>query len=114
MSMRSRQDGWGVTSLPTRKSSVITSYSIHYTKLYDIPLEAKALKGQQDMVCRAGHRAWRVDVLDAHKPLTAVGTRIEIAADGRDKRAEMQRPGRRRGETAAVTTRFRRRNGVRR
>ena len=41
----------------------------------------------------AGDHARRVEVFDAHQPARAVGARVEIAADGGQQRAEVQRSG---------------------
>src|SRR6185369_10294271 len=56
----------------------------------------------QDPVRAAGDHARRVEILDAKQPLAAVVARIEVASDGRQKRAEVQVARRRGGEAAYV------------
>ena len=55
-----------------------------------VPFHAEGFEIGQDLVGRAGARAWRVEVLDADQPLTRMRARIEVAADGGNQGTEMQ------------------------
>ena len=72
--------------------------------IYDrpVPVQAECLQGTQNPVRAAGDRAGGVEILDAKQPLAAVVARIEVASDGRQKRAEVQVARRRGGEAAYV------------
>ena len=69
---------------------------------FSVPLEAESIQRAQDGIGGTRHRARPINVLDAHQPFAAMCPRIEITADGGDKRTEMQRPGRRRRKAAAI------------
>jgi hypothetical protein len=73
---------------------------------FAIPLEAEALQRSQDVFRRARDIARRIDILHTHQPLAADAAGVEIAADRRDQRPEMQGSGGRRGKTAAITGGF--------
>tara|TARA_R110002096_G_scaffold131364_5_gene281178 strand:- start:2014 stop:2298 length:285 start_codon:yes stop_codon:yes gene_type:complete len=64
-----------------------------------IPLEAAGIEGREDRRCRAGLFARRVDIINTYVPAAAPVARIEVAREGRDDGPEMQRSGRRGGET---------------
>jgi len=70
-----------------------------------IPLEGESGERAQDGVGGTGSGSLPVDVLDAQQPVASARTRIEIAADGRDERAEVQRARRRRGKAATAGSR---------
>ncbi len=67
-----------------------------------VPFEAEASERGDDRVGRAGHRARRIDVLDAQQPVPAMAACLEATADGGDQRAEMQRSAGRGREAADV------------
>ena len=68
--------------------------------------ETEGLQRAQDIVGGARHDPGRVEVLHAHQPFAAATPGIKKAAHRRDQRAEMQRPGRRRRETATILEDF--------
>ena len=48
---------------------------------------------ESEMICRrAGPLTRRVEILDAHQPAATAAYGLEVAADGREQRAEMERP----------------------
>jgi len=55
--------------------------------IYDItiPVEAEAIERPQDSVGAARYYTWCIQILDAYEPLPVVVSRIEIAADCRQK-----------------------------
>jgi len=60
------------------------------------------LQRAQYCVRGAGDFAWRVDILDADEPLAVGLASGEVARDGGNERADMQRASRRGGEPADV------------
>jgi hypothetical protein len=51
-----------------------------------------------------GPAAQLIHVFDPHQPLSAVNFRIEITAERRNQRTEVERPRGRRGETSAINS----------
>ncbi len=70
-----------------------------------VPLEAMGFEGGANVGTDMAAAARRVDVLDAQQPFAAGGAGVAAARQRGDERAEMQRPGRRGREAAAVTRR---------
>ena len=54
-----------------------------------------------------GYLARRIEVFDAHQPVAAGMTRVEIAGSRRDERPEVQRPGRERARSGRSSSRSR-------
>ncbi len=67
-----------------------------------VPFEAVRLERPENRPGGSGCFARRVQVLHAHEPLAAARARIETAADRRNERTEMQRPGGRGREAPAI------------
>src|SRR5207248_8299709 len=67
-----------------------------------VPFETVALECGQDCSGRGLAAARLVDILDSYQPLSVDRASIAIARHCGDQRTEMQRPGWRRGEAAAV------------
>ena len=51
---------------------------------------AEAIERGQNLIGSSWHVARRIDILDAHEPAPASGTRIQIAACRRNQRPEME------------------------
>jgi len=66
-------------------------YVVALALIYDItvPVQAEAFQGAENSLCATGYNTGRVEVLDADQPATTVVSRIEIASDGSQKRAQM-------------------------
>ena len=66
-------------------------YVVTLALIYDItvPVQAEAFQSAENSVCATGYNTGRVEVLDADQPATTVVSRIEIASDGSQKRAQM-------------------------
>jgi hypothetical protein len=66
-------------------------YVVALALIYDItvPVQAEAFQGAENSPCAPGYNTGRVEVLDADQPATTVVSRIEIASDGSQKRAQM-------------------------
>src|SRR5262249_8570834 len=58
-----------------------------------VPLESVILEDAKNRVCCATFFPRPVEVLHAHQPLAPDRARFQVAADGGDQRAEMQRTG---------------------
>jgi hypothetical protein len=58
-----------------------------------VPVQAVRLERVQDGVGTAAQHALAVEVLDPYQPAATTLARVEEAAERRDERAEMQRPG---------------------
>ena len=67
-----------------------------------VPGQSVPLETGEDGIGRAGHLAGRVKILDAHQPLPGLVARLQVAGYRGHQRAEVERPGRRRGEPSAV------------
>ena len=67
-----------------------------------IPVQTEAFERTQDIIRGTRHLARWINVFDAHQPLAVIRACLQEAADGGDKRTEMQRSGRRRRKTPAI------------
>jgi len=67
-----------------------------------VPAEAVSAQRLQDVFGGAGNFTITVNILDAHQPLAADMAGVAVTCQRRQKRAEVQRAGRRRGEASAV------------
>ena len=56
-----------------------------------IPLHAELVELFQDRLACTGDHAGRVEILHAHQPFAAMGSRIKIARHGGDQRAFVKR-----------------------
>jgi hypothetical protein len=74
-----------------------------------VPLETAGLQGSQYLLGSAGSDPRWVDVLHAHGPGAGMATGIEITAQRRDQRAEVQRTAGGGGESAPVSRQHHRR-----
>ncbi len=72
-----------------------------------IPAQAVGFQAAQYSVRRAGHHAWRVEIVNAQQPASTRRPRREIAAHRRQQRAHVQRAGRRRGKASGWCHRWR-------
>src|SRR2546427_2379385 len=68
-----------------------------------VPLETVRSQRREHPIGDAFAAARRVDILDPQQPLAASRPRVAVARQRGDERAEVQRPGWRRCEAAAVT-----------
>ncbi len=78
---------------------------------FSIPLKSEGFQDPQHLIGDAGNYPVTVEVLDTEKPTAGHRPGAEIAADGGQQRAEMQRSGGRRGEAAARAGRIGGRGG---
>ena len=58
------------------------------------------------MCGRAGLFTWRIQILNAHPPQTLLAARLQVTANRRDQRTEVQRPSGRGREAPDVTGRL--------
>jgi hypothetical protein len=66
------------------------------------PLEAERVQRRENVIGAARRFSGRIEIFDADQPLAAGVARAEVAADRGDQRTEVQQPGGRRSEAAAV------------
>jgi hypothetical protein len=72
--------------------------------VYDlaVPVQAEGIQGSQDPVRAAGNYAGGVEILDPQQPAAAMVAGIQVAADRRQKRSQVQVARRGGGEAAYV------------
>src|SRR5688572_8703543 len=70
-----------------------------------VPFETKSIQIGDNLFDRTWPFTRRVEILDAQQPSTPPGTGLQVAADGREERTEMEWPRRARGEAPAIPAR---------